>query len=226
MASSQAILADIDLLYRNTFTVQQKLVWFNEEQVELFDILELDSPPYTFQTVEDEHFYPFPDQFDITKIKVVTFQGDDTIDPHYDEIYFRRNDDYQNASYSVWYTVTSDAMYLYALNKVPGNRNVYVYCDSDPQEVTVANIGAPPDLPMRYKEILKLGILKRIAMARKDIVMYNNYTADYEGKITDILLAKKLKEPNWLQPTDAMPKIESNLPWPNGYPWWPTSAGS
>lgn len=218
MATSQVILNDVDLRYRNTFTTDQKLVWFNEEQRELFDILELDSPPYTFQTVEGENFYPFPDEFDVTKIKVVTYQYDDSDSPSYVEIPFYRNDDFQAASYGqVWYTITSNAMYLYVPDDVPADRNVYIYCDSDPDEVTTSNLSSAPNLPVKYQEILKLGILKRIAMARKDVLMYNNYTGDYEQKIADVLWEKKLKEPEWTKPIDVNPRVGDAAYW--GYPW-------
>lgn len=206
MATTQDILNDIDLRYRNTFSTSQKLVWFNEEQRELFDILELDSPPYTFQTVADENFYPFPDQFDVTKIKVVTYQNDDSTDPNYIEIPFYRNDDKQDGTYSFpWYTIVSDAMYLYVPDQVPADRTVYIYTDSDPTEVTTSNLTGSPDLPTRYQEILKLGILKRIAMARKDVTMYNNYTGDYEQKVADVIWQRKLAEPEFPSAIDTMP---------------------
>jgi hypothetical protein len=218
MPSSQDILNDVDLRYRNTFTTTQKLVWFNEEQQELFDVLELDSPPYTFATVADENFYPFPNGFDITKIKVVTYQIDDTDDPEYIEVPFLRNDDNQSSSYAnPWYTVTSNAMYFYDGTTVPADRNVYVYCDSDPTEVTAANVSSSPDLPTRYQEILKLGILKRIAMARKDVLMHNNYDASYQEKIMDAMWLKRLKEPEWISPIDVNPKAGDVTYW--GYPW-------
>lgn len=211
MATSQQILDDVNLRYRNTFTTAQLLVWFNEEQRELFDSLELDSPPYTFETVANENFYPFPDGFDITKIKTVSYQNNDAADPDYIEIPFYRNDDHQNASYGqVWYTVTSDAMYLYVPDEVPAGRNVYVYCDSDPTEVTTSNVSGSPDLPVRYQEILKLGLLKRIAMARKDSVMVSNYSAEYEQKISDVIWLKRLKEPEWISPVDVLPKSENS----------------
>lgn len=211
MATVTQILADIDLRYRNTFTQAQKLVWLNEEQRELFDILELDSPPYTFETVADENFYPFPDGFDITKIKVVTYQNNDADDPDYIEIPFKRNDDNQYGSYNYpWYTVTSDAMYLYVPDEVPADRNVYVYCDSDPTEVTTSNVSSAPDLPTRYQEILKLGILKRIAGARKDIQMRNNYDMEYQQKIEDVMWLKRLKEPEWISPIDVIPHAGSS----------------
>ena len=207
MATAQQILDDVNLRYRNTFTTSQILVWFNEEQRELFDILELDSAPYNFTTVADENFYPFPDQFDVTKIKVVTYQTDDSTDPNYVEVPFFRNDDNQKSTYSSpWYTIVSDAFYLYVPDQVPADRTVYIYTDSDPTEVTTSNVSDAPDLPTKYQEILKLGVLKRIAGARKDGLMRNNYDAEYQQKISDILWDKKLKEPEWISPIDMMPK--------------------
>lgn len=206
MATSQNLIDDINLRYRNTFTTAQKLVWFNEEQRELFDILELDSPPYNFTTVAGENFYPFPAGFDITKIKVVTYQIDDAADPNYVEVESKRNDDKQYSGYGApWYTIVSDAMYLYIPETVPADRNVYIYCDSAPTEVSSANISSAPDLPTKFQEILKFGVLKRIALARKDIPMHNGYDLLYQEKISDVMLQRKLAEPEWVTPTDTMP---------------------
>lgn len=213
MASAQAILDDIDLRYRNTFTTANKLVWFNEEQRELFDVLELDSAPYNFTTVADENFYAFPDQFDVSKIKVVTFQNDDTDDPTYIEIPFKRNDDNQYGSSDVWYTIASDAMYLYVPDTVPADRNVYIYCDADPAEVTTANLSSSPECPVKFQELLKLGVLKRIAAARKDGLMKSNYEADYDQKIADVMWARRLAEPEFVQPAN------SNFQPIRGYGW-------
>lgn len=204
MASSLDILSDIDIRYRNTFTQKQKLVWFNEEQRELFDVLELDSPPYTFPTVQGENFYPFPADFDVTKIKVVTYQINDT--GNYIEIPFKRNDDNQSGGVGVWYSIVSDMMYLHAPND-PGDRNVYIYTDADPTQVTAADVSSNPDLPTKFQEILKLGVLKRIAGARKDILMRNNYDMEYQQKIDDVLWQRRLAEPEWTQPIDANPKV-------------------
>lgn len=207
MPSAQAILDDIDLRYRNTFTTANKLVWFNEEQRELFDVLELDSAPYTFTTTADENFYPLSSGFDVTKIKVVTYQMEDTDDPNYIEIPFKRNDDNQYSGSSIWYTIIADAFYLHVDDSVPADRNVYIYCDSDPDEVTTANVSSAPNLPTKYQELLKLGILKRIAGARKDISMRNNYDMEYQQKIDDVLWQRRLKEPEFISPVDMMPRI-------------------
>lgn len=222
MATITQIIADIDLRYRNTFTVSQKLVWLNEEQRELFDILELDSPPYAFTTVEGENFYPFPAEFDMTKIKTVTMQNDDTANPQYIEIAFKRNDDNQ-FGVDVWYTIVSDTFFLYVPSTVPGNRVLYIYCDSEPTEVTTANVNAAPDLPTKFQEILKLGVLKRIAGARKDVTFQNNFDMEREQKIQDVLWQRKLAEPEFIQPVDNQPRANNWWAWGNyryGAPYW------
>jgi len=205
MATIQQILNDVDLRYRNTFTVDQKLVWYNEEVRELFEILEIDSEPYAFVTVEGENFYPFPPDFDVQKIKTVTFQIDGSHDPKWEQIDFYRNDDTIVPSLKPWWTIISDTFYLHVHPQVPGDRTVYIYCDKEPKEVT--SVADTSEIPKKYQEILKLGILKRIAMARKDVTMYNNYSGDYEQKIADILWEKKMKEPEWTTPLDVNPKV-------------------
>jgi hypothetical protein len=203
MPTSQDILTDIDLRYRNSFTQAQKLVWFNEEQRELFDMLEIDSAPYSFSTVLNQNSYPFPDQFDVTKIKTVSYQIDDT---NFQEIDFKRNDDNQDAGYGlIWYTIVSNLFFLYVPDSVPAGRTVYIYCDSDPTDVTTTNVGNAPDLPTKYQEILKYGVLKRIAEARKDTLMRNNFDANYQEKIADLIWERKLKEPEFSSAVDVLP---------------------
>mgnify|MGYP007112202910 CR=1 FL=1 len=203
------ILADINLRYRNTFTNAQKLVWLNEEQRELFDILEIDSPPYAFKTVADQKLYPFPDDFDVTKIKVVTYQMNDSND--FQEVPVLRNDDNQFIDISdLWYLIVSDTFLLNVPGGVPADRTVYIYCDADPTEVTEATMDLEPDLPTKYHEILKLGVLERIASARKDVVMKNNYAVDKQEKVDNIIWESKLQEPEWTTPIDVMPWRASN----------------
>lgn len=200
------IISDINLRYRNTFTNSQKLVWFNEELRELFDVLEIDSPPYGFLTVQDNNYYPFPYGFDETKIKVVNMQiNSSSPNPTFREVPFKRNDDNVFAPGGPWYTIISNTMYLDYPGGVPDNMTVYIYCDADPTEVTEPTMDLECELPTKYQEILKLGVLKRIAGARKDVVMKSNYDAEYQEKISDVLWARRLQEPEFVQPTSPKP---------------------
>ncbi|MBY9081196.1 hypothetical protein KIH86_23905 [Paenibacillus sp. HN-1] len=202
MASYQDILNDVNLRYRNTFSNAQKIVWMNEELRELFDVLEIDSPPYAFTTVLDNNYYPFPDGLDFTKIKVVNMEIDETSpEPTFQEVPMKRNDDNVFSGNAPWYTIVSNAMFLYYPGGVPDGMAVYIYLDSEPIEVTESILSSTPDLPTKYHEILKFGILKRMASARKDVVMKNNYEADYQEKIADVLWSRRIKEPEFTQPT-------------------------
>ncbi|KWX71623.1 hypothetical protein AMQ84_27260 [Paenibacillus riograndensis] len=202
MATASSLLNSINLMYRNSYSTADKLVWMNEEQRELFDLLEIDSEPYAFVTVQDNNYYPFPAGFDVTKIKVVTMQiTNSSPNPTFQEVTPKQNDDNVFADNCPWYTIVSDAMFLSYPGGVPDAVAVYIYCDADPAEITEVNLNLSPDIPVKYQEILKLGVLKRMASARKDIVMHNNYDAEYQEKISDVLWLRKLKEPEFTQPT-------------------------
>lgn len=204
MATVQQLLDDINLLYRNSFTTNQKLVWMNEEQRELFEIIEIDSVPYSFSTVAGQSVYPVPVGVEIDKIKVITYQISDS---QYAEVPFKENDNNQIVNpYSLWYTILENNFYLNISSGPVDDRLVYIYLDADPEEIVASMLNIEPSVPIRYQELLKLGVLKRIAKARKDVIMYNNYTNDYELKIADLAWKMKQFEPEWTSPLDVMPR--------------------
>jgi hypothetical protein len=211
MATIQLLLNDINLKYRNTFTTDQKLVWMNEEQRELFEILELDSVPFSFSTVADMWLYPIPDGVEKDRIKVMTIQINDADPLEFTEIDFVENDNRQFAPYtSYWYTILENNFYI----NVPGgpldDRLIYIYLDAQPEDITSDQLNIEPAVPVRYQELLKLGVLKRIAMARKDAQMYSNYAGDYENKIADLQEKMALQVPEFHKPIDMLPLMNRN----------------
>lgn len=205
MASIQQLLDDINLRYRNTFTTDQKLVWMNEEQRELFEILELDSVPFSFSTVAGQYLYPIPDGVEKDRIKVVTIDTDGNSD--FTEIPFKENDNRQFVlEGELFYTILEDNFYINYPGGPVDNRTVYIYLDQRPEDLTSDNLNVEPAVPIRYQEILKLGVLKRISGARKDIVMHNNYLSDYEQKIADLQEKMALQIPEFHSPIDTLPK--------------------
>lgn len=206
MSTSQAILTDVDLRYRNTFTTNQKIVWMNEEISELYEILEIDSFPVNFPLQTDVQFYPIPDGVDVDRIKTVSIQVNDDADyPEFRQLPFRTNDD-NSFTYvaDLYYTIVGDSFFI--PNGCVDDRQIYIYMDTPTEDVTTSTLSNDNPVPVRYQEILKLGILKRIAMARKDVQMYNNYNETYENKIVDLDWKMKMNEPEFRKPVDTLPR--------------------
>lgn len=205
MSTTQQLLDDINLRYRNTFTTAQKLVWMNEEQRELFEVLELDSAPYAFTLVAVTYFYPIPSDVEIEKIKTITIQVN--AQGNYWPLPFVRNDDCQQADLAqYWYTIVGDNFYINVPGGATTGRNVYVYFDKSPTEISDTALSVEPSTPKKFQEVLKLGVLERIAAARKDVDMKNNFASDKENKITDFIWSMKMSEPEFMSPIDVLPK--------------------
>lgn len=204
MATIQNLLTDIRLLYRNTFTDAQILVWMNDEQRELFETLEVDSVPFSFPLVDGNFLYPIPDGVEKNRIKVVTIQVNDV---DYIELPFVENDDNKSSNVSAyWYTILENNMYINTPGEAIDGRYVMIYCDVQPQDMIVSNLNVEPSVPVRYQELLKLGTLKRIAAARKDTEMKNNYEAEYEKKILDLEWKMLVQQPEFYSPSDMLPR--------------------
>lgn len=206
MATIQAILDDVNLRYRNTYTTSQKLVWMNEEQSELFEILEIDSAPVSFPLQTDVRFYPIPIGIDIDRIKTISIQvNDDPNTPEFRQLPFRMNDD-NSYTYvaDLYYSIVGESFFI--PNGTIDDRQIYIYMDSQPTLITTSNLNNEPSVPVRYQEILKIGMLKRIASARKDTLMRNNYDADYQEKITDLEFKMKQQTPEFQTPIDVLPR--------------------
>lgn len=206
MASIQTILNDVLLRYRHSYTNDQILVWGNEEQRELFEVLELDSVPFAFTTVADMYLYPIPDGVEKDRIKVMTIQVNDN--PDYLELPFRENDNRQYADISsYWYTILEDNFYINVPGTPVDGRTVYIYCDQQPEDMSSLNLGVEPAVPVRYQELLKLGILKRIAASRKDATWFNNFEMIYQDKLSQMQEKMSLQIPEYHAPIDTLPRM-------------------
>ena len=174
----QEILNDIDLRFRNSFTTAQKVAWMNMVQRQIFTKVPHEAVPYTFPTVTDQAWYPLPADCKpkgIRRIEIETSAADD-----YEELpYMDLNANVSDTE--SFYSLIQQTMYI---NPVPdtttAGRDVYIYYYKSPTELSATALTATPDLETEYQELLVLGTLKRIAQARKDVVMVNNYGADYD----------------------------------------------
>lgn len=210
MSTIQQILDDVNLRYRNTFTTDQKLVWMNEEQRELFEILELDSVPFSFPTAAGSYLYPIPLGVEKDRIKVMTIQTNDSAtNPTFVELPWVENDNHQFAyQWNYWFTILENNFYINFPAPPVNNRLIYIYLDQQPEAMTSSNLGVEPSVPVRYQELLKIGLLKRIASARKDTLNRNNYDADYQEKISNMQEKMALQVPEFHKAIDVLPRSE------------------
>lgn len=205
MAILSAVLTDINLRYRNTFTQDQVLVWLNEERRELYQMFDIESTPYSITTVADTQFYTIPSGVDMEQIKVMTLQIDDATNPSFVELPFIYNDNRSSVPYGPWCTVEGNALFVSIPGGVVADRAIYIYCDQTAIDLTTSDLSSEP-ISLKYQEVLKLGTLKRIAQARKDGVMANNYDAEREQKIGDLLIMQQLNAPEFVTPADMLPR--------------------
>lgn len=215
------LLTDIDLRYRNTFTPVQKAIWMNDEQNDIFNTFKIDIGPVNFPLQTGVQFYPLPVTVQyIEQIRTVTIQvGADQTYPEFVELPYRRDDDGVLAPTDLWYTIVGqDSMFI---NIPPTDTvedyQVYMYLDGAAFQIT--DTTSPVSVPQKYLEILKLGVLKRIAAARKDTVWAANYDGMREQIIADLSWTAILNEPNWVTPVSTAYTIPKNpLPW--GFNGW------
>ena len=199
------LLPDIDLRYRNTFTPSQKAIWMNDEQNDIFNTFKIDIGPVNFPLQTGVQFYQLPVTVEyIEQIRTVTMQvSSNQTYPEFAELPYRRDDDGVLADCGYWYTlVGQDTVFI---NIPPtatvDDYQVYMYIDGAAYQITDETSAV--SVPRKYQEILKLGTLKRIAAARKDVQMYNNYDVQRNEIIQDMLWNTIVNEPNWITPVST-----------------------
>jgi hypothetical protein len=203
------LMADIDLRYRNSFTPQQKAIWMNDEQNDIFSIFKIDIGPINFPLQTGVQFYPLPVTIQyIEQIRTVTIQvSSDATNPDFMQLPYRRDDDGVLDPGDYWYTlVGQDTIFI---NIPPtdtvDNYQVYMFLDGAAAQITDST--SPVSVPQKYLEILKYGVLRRISEARRDTIMQKNYDASRNEIIQDMLWTTQVSEPSWITPVSTLPII-------------------
>lgn len=208
------LLADINLRYRNTFTEAQKLVWMNDEQNDIFQSFKIESDPVPVPLVTGSKLYLRPPEIKyIEQVRAATMQLNSSgNDPAFVDLPFRRNMNDVGANFAPFYTFLGpDKMYINLPNTDMTDCIAYFFIDGYAEPIVDGNTVL--SLPDKYMEIMKYGVLRRIAEARKDIVMVNNYTGSRDEIIDNMLWSEVTNEPEWVVPTSTQ-KFRSHS---NGY---------
>lgn len=210
MTVATTLLTDIDLRYRNTYTVAQKCTWMNDEQNEIFNLFKIDIGPVNFPLISEVQFYAVPSAIeDIDQIRTATIQINDGDFPEFLQLdYLRDGNSVTADNNAYWYTIVGDSFYINTPGGDVTDRQVYFYLDGSSEAITNGNSSV--SVPRKYLEILKLGTLKRIAGARKDIQMRNNYENERMQIIDDMLWIAQMSEPEFTSPADVLPRSGHN----------------
>lgn len=211
MTTATTLLTDINLRYRNTYTEAQKCTWMNDEQNEIIDLFKIDIGSINFPLITDTEFYTIPIEIEnIDQIRTATIQiNDDATYPEFVQLDYKRdgNNVYVDEN-AYWYTIVGESLYINVPGGAVTDRQVYFYLDGASEAITAGT--STVNVPRKYLEILKLGTLKRIAGARKDVQMYNNFNTEREKIIDDMLWTVQMSEPEFTSPGDAMPRAGRN----------------
>lgn len=207
MRTVQQLLDEIDITYRNTYTVDQKVRWMNTVQNQIFQIVPKESPPYVFTTIADFAFYALPEDCDRFGIKQVTIERG-VGNEKYDALpYISLESNQEVSTGSRFYSVLQNNLFI---NPMPTaqdeGKKVYILYNHRPAELTSANTSAVPEIEGDFDELLILGCLERIARARGEIEDKNNFAADYNVLFSQYRDMYKLRQPEYYTVNDNLPR--------------------
>ncbi|MNW54542.1 hypothetical protein D3C74_321470 [compost metagenome] len=175
----------------------------NDEQNDIFNTFKIERDPVPVQLVTGSKLYIRPTEIKyIDQVRAATIQMNDSGTNEYVDLPYRRNFNDVEADLFPWYTfLGTDKIYINIPNTDVTGRFAYFFIDAyaDPIEDGDSVLS----IPDKYLEILKYGVLRRIAEARKDVVMANNYSNSREELINEMLWTEVTNEPEWIQPTSS-----------------------
>ncbi len=208
MPTVQQLLLDVNLRYRNTFTDAQKVTWMNYIQRQIFQTVRHEAAPFDFTLVSGQAYYPLPSDCDVKGIELVTLQVDsDTgTSADYEQLDYRRKEELSNKE-DKFYSIANGNIYINPLpNTTTAGRKVYIYYTKRPAALSDANLSAVPDLEEDFHELLAYGVLEKIAEARKDVAMKNNFATSFAELFANYDEQYSMTDPEFVQPIDVLPR--------------------
>ncbi|KAG3046006.1 hypothetical protein PC121_g20948 [Phytophthora cactorum] len=190
--------------HEDLITGAQKLVWMNDEQNDIFQSFKIESDPVPVPLVTGSKLYLRPPEIKyIEQVRAATMQLNSSgNDPAFVDLPFRRNMNDVGANFAPWYTfLGSDKMYINLPNTDMTDCIAYFFIDAYASPIEDGNTVL--SVPDKYMEIMKYGVLRRIAEARKDTSMVNNFTSSRNEIMDEMLWTEVTNEPQWVQPTST-----------------------
>lgn len=210
MSTVQEIITAINLQYRNSYTTPQKVEWMDKVQKQIFQKVKHEAEPYTFETVEDNAFYPIPSDCDPKGIKEVTIETGVGTDKYRTLHFVNVSSNQRVGEQQEFYSIQGNENFY--INPLPTadteGKNVYVIYNKRPATLSsdTAGLAAVPDLNVDFHELLELGVLERIARARGEVVDKNNFAADFNGLLREYMDQFKEVLPEYIKTNNVLPQ--------------------
>lgn len=200
MPAVQDLLSDVDTRYRNTFTPAQKVTWMNLVQRQIYQAVRHDAAPTKLWTIANQALYTLPSEVVVKNIEQVVLQDQNS---NYIPLQFRKITDESTYQY---YSTLNNQLFIYP-TPTQSTLEIIIYHSKIPTDLDSNKLYSKPDLDEDWHELLILGTLSRVAGARKDAVMKNNYDSDYQLLLDDYMFMNKVSDPDFTTPVDELPRI-------------------
>jgi hypothetical protein len=169
----RTIIDEADVRVPNAFPDDQKVDWLNEVNYEFFDVVKI---PKSASVATDGTATTFSIPTDVREknIRKVIVGSNYYRSIVYEDI---------TAAFN-YYTVDESTNKITFTPKPPAGSAVIVYDQMGVTPFVSTTLTVSPTAPTEYHWIYVLGLASRIAKAMNDVVLANNYDADYKGNLS------------------------------------------
>jgi hypothetical protein len=169
----QLIIDEADTRIPNAFSTAQKVDWLNEVNFEFFDIVKIPKA-YSSTANGSTSTFTLPTDAREKNIRKVVVGSN-----------YYRSMAYEDITAAFNYFTLDDATQIMTTTPAPPSGPIVVVYDRvSGTSFTSGNLTVSPDAPTEYHWIYVLGLCTRIAKAMNDVVLANNYDADYKNNLS------------------------------------------
>lgn len=177
------IIANIDLIYPNSFSVEDKITFMNNVQIpkeilpEIAPKEVLHFKTYILPDGTPQQIYSETVGIDFRNIESVVVDGEE---------YVRKypNDEVEDES-TKWYAECLNG-YLFLYPPPADGQDVYVTYYRKLDKLTEEDLQKELNVKDEYIELLKLGVLASMAKANGDVALANNFIQDFNDLVFQI----------------------------------------
>lgn len=200
MKTAREIMNEAKSRYRHTFGDPIIIPLLNTVIKDIWKKIPKESLPSTIVCNKSE-IYPIPNGIRRRNIKRISYGKPTgrftTLEPIVVE---------ENLTFG-YYVLTENYIIIKEDQISPDVYVLMVYYDKiDPNAITDQNLDDPVDLDEAYEEAAIVGLLEKITAMRKDVKMKNNYAAEYNVQLGDILIDAVDKDPDYPSCKDQLPR--------------------